>query len=285
MILISGYDGGTGASPRGSILHAGLPWELGLSETHQTLVLNDLRSRVRLQTDGQLRTGRDVVIAALLGAEEYGFASAALVTLGCVMLRHCDLNNCSVGIATQDDLLQGRFALSMARLSNGASFRCFSCATFSHLPGQWRSTPSTNSRTLRFASGFGPEIKGLGKRAISSAYFFRGALLRVSRRAKGSRPAARAHAARPREAGFRTGIGLPADSARMRRARSGPPPSRRRRSRCPRGPRPARRSSRARKTNRDTPPRHFGRALARAVGIVPTERISPRKARSRPSLA
>ncbi|MBD3295863.1 MAG: glutamate synthase subunit alpha, partial [Candidatus Omnitrophica bacterium] len=109
MILISGGDGGTGASPKSSIRHAGLPWELGLSETHQTLVLNDLRSRVRLQTDGQMRTGRDVAVAAMLGAEEYGFCTSALITLGCVMLRHCNLNNCSVGVATQDELLQKRF--------------------------------------------------------------------------------------------------------------------------------------------------------------------------------
>jgi glutamate synthase domain-containing protein 2/glutamate synthase domain-containing protein 1/glutamate synthase domain-containing protein 3 len=110
MILISGGDGGTGASPRSSIKHAGLPWELGLSETHQTLVLNNLRSRVRLQTDGQMRTGRDVAIAALLGAEEYGFCSSILVVNGCVMLRHCHLNNCSVGVATQDDILEKRFS-------------------------------------------------------------------------------------------------------------------------------------------------------------------------------
>ncbi len=109
MILISGGDGGTGASPLSSIRHAGLPWELGLSETHQTLVLNDLRSRVRLQTDGQMRTGRDVALAALLGAEEYGFCSSALIVLGCVMLRHCHLNNCSLGLATQDEILQKRF--------------------------------------------------------------------------------------------------------------------------------------------------------------------------------
>ncbi|MFA5101134.1 MAG: glutamate synthase-related protein, partial [Candidatus Omnitrophota bacterium] len=109
MILISGGDGGTGASPWSSIKHAGLPWELGLSETHQTLVLNDLRSRVRLQTDGQMRTGRDVAIAALLGAEEFGFCTTVLVSLGCVMLRHCNLNNCSVGVATQDELLEKRF--------------------------------------------------------------------------------------------------------------------------------------------------------------------------------
>ncbi|MDP6685765.1 MAG: glutamate synthase large subunit, partial [Candidatus Omnitrophota bacterium] len=109
MILISGGDGGTGASPMSSIKHAGLPWELGISETHQTLVLNDLRSRVRLQTDGQMRTGRDVAIAAILGAEEFGFCTAALIILGCVMLRHCHLNNCSLGVATQDSLLEGRF--------------------------------------------------------------------------------------------------------------------------------------------------------------------------------
>lgn len=109
MILISGADGGTGASPKTSIRHAGLPWELGLSETHQTLVLNDLRSRVRLQTDGQMRTGKDVAVAAILGAEEFGFSTAVLITLGCVMLRHCHLNNCSVGVATQDELLQKRF--------------------------------------------------------------------------------------------------------------------------------------------------------------------------------
>jgi len=109
MILISGGDGGTGASPLSSIRYAGLPWELGLSETHQTLVLNDLRSRVRLQTDGQMRTGRDVAIAALLGAEEFGFCTSVLIVLGCVMLRHCHLNNCSVGIATQDETLCQRF--------------------------------------------------------------------------------------------------------------------------------------------------------------------------------
>lgn len=109
MILISGYDGGTGASPLSSIKHAGLPWELGLSETHQVLVMNDLRGRVRLQTDGQMRTGKDVVVAAMLGAEEFGFATAALISLGCVMLRHCQLNTCAVGIATQDPALRCRF--------------------------------------------------------------------------------------------------------------------------------------------------------------------------------
>ncbi|QAT17445.1 glutamate synthase large subunit [Candidatus Velamenicoccus archaeovorus] len=109
MILISGYDGGTGASPLSSIKHAGLPWELGLSETHQVLVMNNLRGRVRLQTDGQMRTGKDVVVAAMLGAEEFGFATCALVVLGCVMLRHCHMNTCSVGVATQDPALRCRF--------------------------------------------------------------------------------------------------------------------------------------------------------------------------------
>ena len=109
VILISGYDGGTGASPLTSIKHAGAPWELGLSETHQTLVLNDLRSRVTLETDGQLKTGRDVVIAALLGAEEFGFATAPLVSLGCVMMRVCHLNTCPVGVATQRPELRARF--------------------------------------------------------------------------------------------------------------------------------------------------------------------------------
>ena len=109
MILISGGDGGTGASPLSSIKHAGLPWELGPAETHQTLVINNLRDRVRLQADGQMRTGKDVAIAACLGAEEYGFCTAALIVLGCVMLRHCHLNNCSVGVATQDEVLRCRF--------------------------------------------------------------------------------------------------------------------------------------------------------------------------------
>jgi len=110
MILISGGDGGTGASPKSSIMYAGLPWELGISEAHQTLVLNDLRARVRLQTDGQMRTGRDVAIAAMLGAEEFGFCTSVLITLGCVMLRHCYLNNCVLGVATQDPELEKRFS-------------------------------------------------------------------------------------------------------------------------------------------------------------------------------
>ena len=109
VILISGHDGGTGASPLTSIQHAGIPWELGLAEAHQVLVLNNLRSRVVLETDGQLKTGRDVVIAALLGAEEFGFATAALEALGCIMMRACHLNICPVGVATQDPRLRARF--------------------------------------------------------------------------------------------------------------------------------------------------------------------------------
>lgn len=108
-ILISGYDGGTGASPVSSIKHAGIPWELGLAETQQVLVKNDLRGRVRVQTDGQLKTGRDVAIAALLGAEEFGFSSAPLVAMGCIMMRVCHLGTCPVGIATQDPVLRERF--------------------------------------------------------------------------------------------------------------------------------------------------------------------------------
>src|ERR1700728_3254324 len=109
VVLISGYDGGTGASPISSIRHAGVPWELGLSETQQVLVLNDLRSRVRLQVDGKLQTGRDVAVAALLGAEEYGFSTAPLISMGCIMMRKCHLNTCPVGIATQDPALRAKF--------------------------------------------------------------------------------------------------------------------------------------------------------------------------------
>ncbi len=109
IITIAGHDGGTGASPLTSIKHAGIPWELGLSEAHQTLMLNHLRGRVRLQTDGQLKTGRDVAIAALLGAEEYGFATMPLIAIGCIMMRKCHLNTCPVGIATQNPELRKKF--------------------------------------------------------------------------------------------------------------------------------------------------------------------------------
>lgn len=108
-ITISGHDGGTGASSWTGVKHAGLPWELGIAETHQTLVLNNLRGRVVLQTDGQLRTGRDVVIASMLGADEFGFSTAPLIVMGCTMMRKCHLNTCPVGIATQDPVLRKKF--------------------------------------------------------------------------------------------------------------------------------------------------------------------------------
>jgi glutamate synthase (NADPH/NADH) large chain len=117
-ILISGYDGGTGASPQSSIRHAGLPWELGLSETHQVLVRNGLRGRVRLQTDGQLKTGRDIVIAGMLGAEEFGFGTSTLIVLGCVMMRKCHENTCPMGVATQDPELRRRFTGKSEHLVN-----------------------------------------------------------------------------------------------------------------------------------------------------------------------
>ena len=109
VILVSGYDGGTGAAPRNSIHNAGLPWELGLAETHQTLIQNGLRNKVRIETDGKLMSGRDVAIAAILGAEEFGFATAPLVTMGCVMMRVCNLDTCPVGVATQNPELRKRF--------------------------------------------------------------------------------------------------------------------------------------------------------------------------------
>jgi glutamate synthase domain-containing protein 2/glutamate synthase domain-containing protein 1/glutamate synthase domain-containing protein 3 len=122
VVLISGHDGGTGASPQTSIKHAGLPWELGLAETHQTLVLNNLRSRIAVETDGQLKTGRDVVIAALLGAEEFGFATTALVTLGCIMMRVCHLDTCPVGVATQNPELRAKFTGDAGHVVNFMRF-------------------------------------------------------------------------------------------------------------------------------------------------------------------
>lgn len=122
MILISGCEGGTGASPSSSIKHAGLPVEIGLAETQQTLVMNGLRGQVRLQTDGQLKTGRDIVISAMLGAEEFGFATSALIVLGCVMMRKCHLNTCPVGVATQNEELRKRFAGKYVYLVNFFNF-------------------------------------------------------------------------------------------------------------------------------------------------------------------
>jgi glutamate synthase (NADPH/NADH) large chain len=109
-VVIAGHDGGTGASPWSSIKHAGTPWEIGLAETQQTLVLNRLRGRIRVQADGQMKTGRDVAIGALLGADEFGFATAPLVVEGCIMMRKCHLNTCPVGVATQDPVLRKKFS-------------------------------------------------------------------------------------------------------------------------------------------------------------------------------
>src|SRR5207244_10827017 len=109
-VVIAGHDGGTGASPWSSIKHAGSPWEIGLAETQQTLVLNRLRGRIRVQADGQMKTGRDVAIGAILGADEFGFATAPLIVEGCIMMRKCHLNTCSVGVATQDPVLRKKFA-------------------------------------------------------------------------------------------------------------------------------------------------------------------------------
>jgi len=122
MVLISGHDGGTGSSPISSILYAGAPWEIGLAETQQTLVANGLRDRIRVQVDGKLRTGRDVVVGALLGAEEFGFGTAALVTQGCIMMRKCHLNTCPVGVATQDPVLRKRFRGDPQYIANYALF-------------------------------------------------------------------------------------------------------------------------------------------------------------------
>ena len=122
VVLISGHDGGTGASPQTSIKHAGLPWELGLAETHQTLLLNNLRSRIVVETDGQLKTGRDVIIAALLGAEEFGFATTGLVAMGCIMMRVCHLDTCPVGVATQNPELRKKFMGSPDHVVNFLKF-------------------------------------------------------------------------------------------------------------------------------------------------------------------
>ena len=135
VILISGHDGGTGAAPLTSLKHAGTPWELGLAETHQTLAANGLRSRVVLQVDGQLKTGRDVIIAALLGAEEFGFATAPLVVSGCVMMRVCHLDTCPVGIATQNPVLRERFTGQPEFVENFFSSSPRRCASTSPCSG------------------------------------------------------------------------------------------------------------------------------------------------------
>jgi glutamate synthase (NADPH/NADH) large chain len=128
-ITISGFEGGTGAAPLTSIKHTGSPWEMGLAETQQTLVMNKLRGRVALQADGGIRTGRDVLIAFLLGADEIGFATAPLIAAGCIMMRKCHLNTCPVGVATQDPVLRKRFKGAPEHVINYFFFVAKSCAS------------------------------------------------------------------------------------------------------------------------------------------------------------
>ena len=156
VILISGHDGGTGASPLNSLKHAGTPWELGLAETQQTLLLNGLRDRVTVQVDGQLKTGRDVVVAALLGAEEFGFATAPLIVAGCVMMRVCHLDTCPVGIATQNPVLRERFTGKPEFVEN---FFLFLAEEVRELPGRARaSAPSTRRSAAPTCSTSRPAV-------------------------------------------------------------------------------------------------------------------------------
>ncbi len=166
VVLISGHDGGTGASPQTSIAHAGLPWELGLAETHQTLVLNNLRSRIAVEADGQLKTGRDVVVAALLGAEEFGFATAPLVATGCIMMRVCHLNTCPAGIATQDPRLREKFAgkpehvVNFMRFIAHGSARAHGAARLPHARGDGRPRrPARRPQGDRSLEGEGPGLQ------------------------------------------------------------------------------------------------------------------------------
>jgi glutamate synthase domain-containing protein 3 len=175
LVLISGHDGGTGASPLSSIKHAGLPWELGLAETHQVLVENDLRDRIRVQVDGQFKTGRDVAIGALLGADEFGFATAPLIVEGCIMMRKCHLNTCPVGIATQDPELRKKFHGSPEHVVNYFFFVAEECRkimaqlgfrtmnemigradmlVFNPLPEHWKARHLDFSRLLRKAEAW-----------------------------------------------------------------------------------------------------------------------------------
>ncbi|MFH1379443.1 MAG: glutamate synthase large subunit [bacterium] len=178
MVLISGGDGGTGASPLSSIKHAGIPWEIGLSETQQTLVINNLRERIRVQVDGQMRTGRDVVIGALLGAEEFGFGTISLVTLGCILMRKCHLNTCPVGVATQDENLRKKFKGKPEYLINFMKFVAqevreimaeLGFKNFNEMVGQVDRLETNDALTYWKARGLDfsklfmkPEIKGTG---------------------------------------------------------------------------------------------------------------------------
>ncbi len=152
-ITVAGFDGGTGASPLTSLKHAGSPWEIGLAETQQTLVLNGLRSRVALQVDGGLKTGRDVIIGALLGADEFGFATAPLIAAGCIMMRKCHLNTCPVGVATQDPVLRKRFKGTPEHVINYFFFvaeevrEILASLGFTRLDDDHRRCPNCSKRT------------------------------------------------------------------------------------------------------------------------------------------
>ena len=173
-ILISGDSGGTGASPLSSIRHAGIPWELGLAETQQTLVRNGLRGRVRLQTDGQMKTGRDVIVAACLGAEEYGFATAPLIAMGCVMMRKCHLNTCPVGIATQDPVLRAQFTGTPEQVVNYLFFVAEEVREYPQHDGL--PDPRRDHRPVRPALGDRPEraLEGEAPRPRADAATARG---------------------------------------------------------------------------------------------------------------
>jgi glutamate synthase domain-containing protein 2 len=164
-VLISGHDGGTGASPLASIKYAGVPWEIGLAETQQVLVLNDLRGRIRVQTDGGLKTGRDVAMAALLGADEFGFSTAPLVALGCILMRVCHLNTCPVGIATQDPVLRKRFAGLPEHVVRYSTSSPKSCAR------SWRSSASAPwTRWSAAWTGSSPTGRSsTGRRGVSTS--------------------------------------------------------------------------------------------------------------------
>ncbi len=232
VVLISGHDGGTGASPLTSLKHAGIPWELGLAETQQTLVLNKLRDRIIVQTDGQLKTGRDVVIAALLGAEEFGFATAPLVVMGCIMMRVCHLDTCPVGIATQNPKLrekfprQGRARRQLLPVHRPGSARADGAA---RLPHDRR--PDRPQRPARHAQGHRP-LQGQGARLQQD-------LLPAGRRAGRGRP--QDQGAGPRD---RTVAGL--DDAR-----------------CPPAGRP---SSGASRSTLDLPIRNVNRTVGTILG-------------------
>ena len=191
VVLISGHDGGTGASPLTSIKHGGVPWELGLAETQQVLMMNRLRDRIVVQVDGQLKTGRDVVIAALMGAEEFGFATAPLVVSGCIMMRVCHLNTCPVGVATQDPELRknftgkAEFVVNFFRFIAAGSARVHGGA---RLPDDGRDDRTRRSAELppggRSLEGEGPRLLGHPLSAATSRPTRRAA--RSSRRITGS---------------------------------------------------------------------------------------------------